>query len=941
MAKSTGLQHPTFGPCERVSDLLAVRWKHRMDRSEVAAFLESHSLEEASEGPEGKAAPKGAPHEPRPGAVNSTDFLSWVVAGKGSSSPSRLAEAEEVAWVAPVYRAREGEEGPRSYFAVNPTTLVLSARAAASVGDPGRIDESVHIDADRTGRLGDHVVLALDDANAIEMADRIRELIGPDASSGDVLFENVPYISPMCHGGSGSAASSACAPSTTPVIPDDTYFGSQWGLQRIEAPGAWSISEGDPSVVVAVLDQGVELAHPDLHLWPVSYSTITHTNDGSPVGNHGTACAGIIGARIDNGMGVAGLAGGCRVMAIATHFADVEVAEGLYYAADNGAGVVSMSFGVYPSWMIWNFAIIEAALQYCRDKDVVLVAASGNENLNVSRFPGSDPRTLCVGGSNRDDVRKAVGDGSIESWWGACYGPDVEVVAPCLEIPTTDRLGGDGYTPTDYDMRFNGTSSATPHVAALAGLVRSVAPGLDRQDVRRIVCETTDKINAGNYAYVATPGKPYGTWNDEVGYGRINAERALLVACSTGMGATGEGPCAVSLREPDPCCVSPCDVPWRPDEQCITWYEDRLFRTPLAPKGPDVRRAPEDAGVRGMVAAVDLTAAELVRIPVVEFRITYAHKLCPLGKQHGGLLYTVTLLPGETLKLYQSDRYRRVTSEEQRYSVQTTFLQFLSVVHEARRTGTIDQLDERLTRTSSEGSRSIGGGFFGGFFGIGGGKSQSSSSSTSDLSRFRLNLVSSEYFQSVVQASQLTHAERSLVISSYEDDEKLDVTVRTLENANDCHAVTYFVRQVLELYAVSTTVADIGFRILAQGVPPEWHVADDLDWLPEQVRDRIRETLGLLPKVGTVVSQPRPVSLPTDGSVYDAELAHCGSCEPEREAAVRLKLEETKARTEKACLEAELLRTELKRRRLQLQSGDLSPFTPSAGEGALQADGAK
>src|SRR5204863_7912250 len=148
------------------------------------------------------------------------------------------------------------------------------------------------------------------------------------------------------------------------------------------------ISESDPNVVVAVLDQGVELAHPDLNLWPISYSTITHTIcNGGPVGNHGTACAGIISGKIENSLGVAGLAGKCRVMAIATNFADTEVAEGLYFAADNGARVVSMSFGVYPSWMVWDFAIIEGALQYCVDKNVVLVAASGNENQNTCRFP--------------------------------------------------------------------------------------------------------------------------------------------------------------------------------------------------------------------------------------------------------------------------------------------------------------------------------------------------------------------------------------------------------------------------------------------------------------------------------------------------------------------------------------------------------------------------
>ena len=518
-----------------------------------------------------------------------------------------------------------------------------------------------------------------------------------------VIFENIPYLSPVCGCSCGSmhstgAGHGCCSPSNPAVVPNDTFYPAQWGLERINAPRAWPLSEGDPNVVVAVLDQGVELAHPDLNMWPVSYSTISHTNDGSPVGNHGTACAGIIGARIDNALGVAGLAGKCRVMAIATNFADTEVAEGLYFAADNGARVVSMSFGVYPSWMIWNFAIIEAALQYCQDKNVVLIAATGNENQNVSRFPATDPRTIGVGGSNRNDVRKAIGDTSSENWWGACFGPDVEVVAPCLEIPTTDRLGGAGYTSTDYDMRFNGTSSATPHVAALAGLIISVNPALTNRDVRQIISVSSDKINAAGYVYLPAAGKPYGTWNSEVGYGRINAERALLVACSFGESSKND-PCGVAIPTPDACCVSPCDPAWRADEQCLIWYESRMFRTPI--------RGLDRAGVgRGVAAGAGVAAAA----PYVEFRITYEHKLCLLGKQHGPLIYTVTLLPGERVNLYHSDRYRRVTSEQDRYSVQTTFMQFLSVVHQARVTGTLDTLSDRLTSVRTGSSASVGGG---------------------------------------------------------------------------------------------------------------------------------------------------------------------------------------------------------------------------------------
>src|SRR5439155_16639611 len=153
------------------------------------------------------------------------------------------------------------------------------------------------------------------------------------------------------------------------------------------------------------------------------------------------------------------------------------------------------SLGVDQTRMICKFAKIEAALQNSVDKKVLHVATSGNEKQNTCRLPGSDPRTLTVGGSNRDDVRKAIGDTSSENWWGACFGPDVDVVAPCLEIPTTDRLGGAGYTGTDYDPAFNGTSAATPHVAALAGLIISVNPALASTEVRKIISETTDKVN--------------------------------------------------------------------------------------------------------------------------------------------------------------------------------------------------------------------------------------------------------------------------------------------------------------------------------------------------------------------------------------------------------------------------------------------------------------
>ncbi|HKE33270.1 MAG TPA: hypothetical protein VKD65_16175 [Candidatus Angelobacter sp.] len=379
--------------------------------------------------------------------------------------------------------------------------------------------------------------------------------------------------------------------------------------------------------------------------------------------------------------------------------------------------------------------------------------------------------------------------------------------------------------------------------------------------------------------------------------------------------STTTSPCSVDLPVPDDCCVSPCDPPWRKDRDCLIWYEERFFRFSLGPEG-----------------GTNQPAGAVLR-EYVEFRITYEHRLCLLGKQHGPLLYTVTLLPGEKVTLYHSDRYRRVSTEEDRFSVQTTFMQFLSAVHEARVTNTMDTLIDTLSSSKTGTSVSVGGGLAGLLGGPSG--TVSSQSSNSDHTQVQLGFVSDQFSQSVFQASQMTHAERSLVVSTYEDKDKLDVTARTIENKNECRAVTYFVRRVVELYAFSTIVFDISYRIIAPNISHDWHSANDLGWLPPAIQDQIKKALKLLPKVGDATEKPRPISLPTDGSVYDPELAHCCSCEPEREAAIKLKLEKEKAESLKACLEAQILQAELDRRQKLLEKGELSPFEPAAPAPAL------
>ena len=299
-----------------------------------------------------------------------------------------------------------------------------------------------------------------------------------------------------------------------------------------------------------------------------------------------------------------------------------------------------------------------------------------------------------------------------------------------------------------------------------------------------------------------------------------------------------------------------------------------------------------------------------------------------MGKQHGPLLFTQTLLPGEKVTLYHSERYRRITSETDRFSVQTTFMQYLSAVHEARSTNSLEVLADKVSSEKGSSSVSVGGGLAG-LLGLPSG-SASKQTSVTDHNMLRAGFVSESFNQSVFQASQMTHAERSVVVSTFEEKDIANVTARTIQNDNECRAVTYFIRRVVELYAISTRVSDISYRIVGPNLPPDWHTINDIGWLPVQIQNEIKAVLNLLPKVGEVVERPKPISIPTDGTVYDPELAHCCSCEPERAAAISIRLEKQKAEALKACIEAQTLQLELERRKLLLQKGELAPFNAPA-----------
>jgi subtilisin family serine protease len=429
-----------------------------------------------------------------------------------TSAIEEACESGAVAWSSPVYTADFGageeELAPAADAVVLAHEDVADPEDLAAVTALGLTRDEV-----RSSLLGDLDYFTI--ADPVEMpayavSERIAEALGREV---DVRLEWVPMRVPVA------------------LEPNDPMYPDQWNLRQIGAAGAgttgWDLTQGSSSVTVAVLDEGVELGHPDLAggFLHNGINLGTMSGTGAPTGNHGTPCAGIVAARTGNGTGVAGLAGGCRLLPIAfSRWTDTEVAAGIRYARLQGAHVISMSFG----WNAWNPAVIDPAIQEAFDAGLVMCVATHNQNTaNGITYPATNPLVIAVGASDQADNRKSPTSPDGEGW-GSNYGPQMSVVAPGVRIPSTDRLGGAGYTGGDYTGTFNGTSAATPHVAALAALIRSRNSTLTNVDVRRIIETTAAKVGTVPYATVA--GHPNGTWNEQMGYGRIDVHAALRAA---------------------------------------------------------------------------------------------------------------------------------------------------------------------------------------------------------------------------------------------------------------------------------------------------------------------------------------------------------------------------------------------------------------------------
>ena len=313
----------------------------------------------------------------------------------------------------------------------------------------------------------------------------------------------------------------------------DPMYGSQWNLHRINADAGWAVTRGG-GVKVVVVDYGCELGHPDLNQRFNSrgISLEDQSQPGAcPNGeSHGTACAGILGASINNKHrgqyeGIAGIAGECELIPVAiVRGTTSEIKDALEYALDQNADVISFSHDD-PGWEseTLNSEIAKAA------ESIVICAAAGNGSANSLSYPAKHPGVMACGAVNKDPTNSAREKRRPSS----NYGSGLSVVAPGNNIPTTFNTG-DGTAGRNYEYGFlSGTSSATPHVAGLAALLISAYPNDLRnnsQEVRRIIEESAEELP--DYSYTDMTKDPNGIkgWESETGFGLININRAFSQA---------------------------------------------------------------------------------------------------------------------------------------------------------------------------------------------------------------------------------------------------------------------------------------------------------------------------------------------------------------------------------------------------------------------------
>jgi len=312
------------------------------------------------------------------------------------------------------------------------------------------------------------------------------------------------------------------------LTPNDPSFGSQWGLSVISAPAAWNYFSTGSTVVIAIVDDAVERTHADLapNLW-VNPGEIPNNNidddgngyiddiNGYDVGSndnnpnppsaaydHGTHVAGISSARSNNGTGVASIGYSCKLMCVKstnTASAVTNGYDGIVYAAASGADIINMSWGGPSSSTTGQNVVNYAASQGC-----ILIAASGNDGVSSQFYPAAFSNVISVAATTSTDAKASFSN----------YGSWIDISAPGNNIYST--------TVNNTYGNKSGTSMASPMVAGLAGLMKSLNPNMTNADLINCLLTTADNINAQNGSYIG-----------QLGSGRIDAAAAMACVAST------------------------------------------------------------------------------------------------------------------------------------------------------------------------------------------------------------------------------------------------------------------------------------------------------------------------------------------------------------------------------------------------------------------------
>jgi hypothetical protein len=296
----------------------------------------------------------------------------------------------------------------------------------------------------------------------------------------------------------------------------DPYAGSEWHLSKIGATSAWDTTQG-AGVTIAILDSGVDAAHPDLapNLVP-GYNVYGNNTDTSDVCGHGTAVAGSAAARSNNGIGVAGVAGQARIMPIRIAFLDSAsggcyaysstIASGITYAADHGARIANISYGP-----LAGSAAIQSAAQYMKNKGGLVFVSAGNNGVDENIVPSNT--LIAVSATDSNDAKA--------SW--SSYGAFVSLAAPGAGIWTTSK--GAAY------QSWNGTSFASPVAAGVAALMMAAAPSLDGAEIEQALFASARDLGA--------VGR-----DPSFGYGRVDADAGVKAAMAKLSAADTQAPTA-------------------------------------------------------------------------------------------------------------------------------------------------------------------------------------------------------------------------------------------------------------------------------------------------------------------------------------------------------------------------------------------------------------